>query len=181
MVWTNSPSTWNQFIGALSPTGGEKVLDLGAGKGAVAAKVHDASNGAEVYAIDPSIRKVSSLRQEFPALQGSVAVAENLPFRDSLFDKAYTTLALHHFVDLDASLHEVARTLRQGGKFVILEVDPRSSSGRLFRLFGRLMGEHLNLMSEPELLAKLAGAEGFTVAASTKLQGSNYLIQLARR
>ena len=172
-------SSWDEFVAALTPTSGEKILDIGAGKGSVASRVLQVSKGAEVYAIDPNGKKVEAIRLNFPAIKSSVAGAESLPFPDAFFDKAYTTLALHHFTDLDRALGEIARVLRPGGSFVILEVAPGSAKGMTFRIFGRIMGEHMNLMGEEQLSARLAAAKGLKVARSTKL-GSSYLIQLLR-
>lgn len=138
------------------------------------------SKGAEIFAIEPSEKKVESMRVEFPAIKSSVAGAESLPFPDSFFDKAYTTMALHHFADVDKALSEVARVLRRGGSLVILEVEPGSGLGRIFRFFGKLMGEHMNIMTEEQLLAKLAVIEGFTVADSGRDGGSRYLVRLSR-
>ena len=108
-----------------------------------------------------------------------MAEAERLPFPDSHFDKAYSTMALHHFADLDRSLGEIARVLKPGGSYVILEVEPGSLVGRLFRLIGRLMGEKMRIMTEEQLLARLERTAGFKVARSVGL-GSRYLVQLAK-
>ena len=162
----------------LTPIVGEKILDVGAGKGTVAAKVLQSSS-AEVYAVDPNEKRVSQMVRNFPALRGSVAGAEKLPFLDSKFDKVYTTMALHHYADIDRGIAEIARVLKKGGTFVILEVEPGSWMGRFFRSLERLMGEHLTLMKEEQLLAKLSDNRGFEVTKSVKL-GSRYLVQLRR-
>lgn len=165
------------FIDMLAPAKGERILDIGAGKGKVADRVM--SKGAEVYAVEPDEKKVASMRREYPSIQGSTAGAEKLPYPDSYFDKAYTTMALHHFADPDRALGEAARVLKLGGSFVILEVEPGSALGRVFRFFGRLMGEHMNIMTKGQLMARLGAAEGFKVERSEK-HGSRYLIRLLR-
>lgn len=172
-------SNWELFSDALSPASGERILDIGAGKGSVAQRVLEASKGAEVYAVEPNEKKVAAIKRNFPAIRSSVAGAESLPFPDSYFDKAYTTMALHHFADLDKALAELTRVLKPGGSFVILEVDPGSAKGMMFRFFGRIMGEHMNLMTEEQLKARLRSAEGFRVSHSAKM-GSGYLVQLIR-
>lgn len=172
-------SSWDEFAAALAPASGERILDVGAGKGSVASRVLQVSKGAEVYAVDPDVKKVEAIRTSFPAIKSSVAGAESLPFPDAFFDKAYTTMALHHFNDLDRALGEIARVLRPGGFFVVLEVEPGSAKGVTFRIFGRIMGEHMNLMTEEQLSSRLAAAKRFKVARSTKF-GSSYLIQLLR-
>ena len=167
------------FIDMLAPATGERILDIGAGKGRVADRVSRESKGAEVHAVEPNEGKVAVMRWVFPAIKSAAAEAEKLPYPDSYFDKAYTTMALHHFADLDRALREAARVLKQGGSFVILEVEPGSGLGRVFRFFGRLTGEHMNIMARGQLLAKLGTAEGFRVARSEDF-GSRYLVQLLR-
>ena len=163
----------------LVPSAGERILDIGAGKGDVAERVMEASNGAEVHAVEPNGKRVASMKRNHPAIRSSVASAETLPNADAFFDKAYTTMALNNFTDIDAALREAARVLKQGGSFVILEVEPHSAAGRLFRFFGRLAGEHFTKMTEEQLLSRLRTAKGLEVVTSTKL-GSSYLIQLRR-
>ncbi len=166
-------------MGALAPTAGERILDVGAGKGSVAYRVLEASKGAEVYAVDPNEKKVEAIRHSFPTIRSSVAGAESLPFPDSYFDKAYTTMALHHFTDLGKALGELARVLKPGGSFIILEVDPGSAKGMMFRFFGRVMGEKMNLMTEAQLSASLGGLKELKIDRSARV-GSGYLIRLTR-
>jgi ubiquinone/menaquinone biosynthesis C-methylase UbiE len=163
----------------LRPGPGDKILDIGAGNGAVAARVLRASKGTEVYAVDPSEKRVAAMRKEHPEVKGSVAPAERLPFPDSEFDKAYTTMALHHYSDLGLSLNEIARVIKRGGSFVILEVNPGSGLGKLFRFFGRFTGEHLNMMKKEQLEALFPGPGPFSLQESVTF-GSRYLILLTR-
>jgi len=163
----------------LAPGPGEKILDIGAGDCSKSAKVLEASPGTEVYAVDPNERRIATARRQRPQVKSSVAGAESLPFPDSHFDKAYSTMALHHFTDMDRALDEVARVLRPGGLYVILEVEPRSTHGRLFRFFGRLMGERMRIMSQDQLLATLKRVAELRVTDSAAL-GSAYLVRLAR-
>jgi len=172
-------SDWDAFLGMLAPGPREKILDVGAGDCSKAAMVMQASNGADVYAVDPNERKIAAAKRARPQVKSSVAEAERLPFPDSHFDKAYSTMALHHFADLDRSLGEIARVLKPGGSYIILEVEPGSLVGRLFRLIGRLMGEKMRIMTEEQLLARLERTAGFKVVRSVGL-GSRYLVQLAK-
>ena len=172
-------SDWDAFLSALSPGQGEKILDIGAGDCSKAARVLEASKGAEVYAVDPNEKRIAAAGREHPQVRSSVAGAESLPFPDSHFDKAYSTMALHHFADMDKAFGEVARVLKPGGQYVILEVDPHSMLGRLFRFFGRLMGEKMQVMTMEQLLARLRQAPGLNVASSRGL-GSTYLVKLTR-
>jgi ubiquinone/menaquinone biosynthesis C-methylase UbiE len=175
----DSRSDWEEFMGLLSPSAGDRILDIGAGDGKKAALVLQASHDAEVYAVDPNQRKVTAANRDHPAVRSTVGSAESIPFPDSYFDKAYTTMALHHYSDLDKAMGEIARVLRQGGSFTVVEVDPGSAKGRVFRVFGRLMGEHMSLLDFEPLSLRLRGANGFRLASSAKV-GSSFLFQLIR-
>jgi len=170
---------WDLFYSTLAPVAGEKILDVGAGKGAIANRVLQRTKGAEVYAVDPNEKRVASMRRDYPAVKSSVAGAESLPFPDSFFDKAYTTMALHHYADLGKALQELKRILKPGGGFVIVEVDPASAQGRAFRFFGRLSGEHMNLMSEDQLRSRLGVEDGLRVVSSAKMK-SGYIVHAVR-
>jgi ubiquinone/menaquinone biosynthesis C-methylase UbiE len=166
------------FMQMLAPSGGERILDIGAGKGKVASLVMK-SSGVEIYAVEPNEKRLESMKREFPAIKSSLAGAESLPFADSYFDKAYTTMALHHFSDLDRALHEVARVLKPGGSFVVLEVEPDSGLGSLFKFFGRVIGEHMGMLTREQLQSRLESVGGFRVVRSEG-RGSRYLIQASR-
>lgn len=179
MAAGSAKSDWETFLSILAPGSGERILDIGAGDCSKAARVLQVSNGSELYAVDPSEKRIALAKREHSQVRSSVASAESLPFPDSYFDKAYSTMALHHFSDLDRALGEVVRVVRPGGSYVILEVEPRSPLGRLFRFFGRLTGEKMQIMTEEQLLARLGHATGLRVARSVGL-GSRYLVQLVR-
>ena len=179
MPWFDTASNWEQFMTMLSPGPGEKILDVGAGKGAVASRVLDASRGAALYAVDPSEKAISVIRAKLPKIDASVAPAEKLPFPDSEFDRAYTTMALHHYSDIGTSLKEISRVLKPGGTFLVLESEPRSALGRLFRFFGGLVGEHLQMFTQPQLETKLTESGLFRVVASARLD-PQYLVRSER-
>jgi len=166
------------FMQMLAPAGGERILDIGAGRGKVAAQVMK-SSGGEIYAVEPNGKRLESMKKEFPAIKSSLAGAESLPFADSYFDKAYATMALHHFSDLDRALREVARVLKPGGSFIVLEVEPDSRLGSLFRIFGRVIGERMGMLTREQLQGRLESVGGFRVVRSEG-RGSRYLIQASR-
>jgi ubiquinone/menaquinone biosynthesis C-methylase UbiE len=173
----SSRSDWDALLKMLSPQSGQRILDVGSGEGNLAGEI--SRSGIEIFAVDPQSRKVEAVKRRYPTVKASIAGAESLPFSDSYFDGVYTTMALHHFADLDRALGEIARVLKLGGSFVVLEVDPGSAKGLMFRFFGRLMGEHISLMTQEQLVTRLGSARGLKVARSAGI-GSGYLIQLVR-
>ncbi len=170
---------WDEFISLLAPANGERILDIGAGDCENAELVLRTSEGVEVYAIDPDEKKIARAKSEHSAVKSQVAAAESIPFPDSYFDKAYSTMALHHFADLDRSLDEIARVLKHGGSYVVLEIEPGSLLGRIFRFLEKLFGEGMNITTLAQLVARFESSKEFRVVQSKSL-GSRYLVQAAR-
>jgi len=74
---------------------------------------------------DPSLRRklaaaVARKKPKVP-VEVSDAAGESLPFRDASFDVVVSTLVLCTVRDVDATLAEVRRVLRPGGRFVFVE------------------------------------------------------------
>jgi len=170
---------WEALLQMLSPQSGQKILDVGAGKGELAGQVSKIAADIEVHAIDPNPDKVEAITRDHPSVKASTSGAESLPFPDASFDKVYTTMALHHYADLDKALKEIGRVLKPGGSFVVLEVEPSSAKGLMFRVFGRIMGEHMTLMTAEQLSKRLDSSGNLKVVRSAAV-GSGYLILLSR-
>jgi SAM-dependent methyltransferase len=82
------------------PGEGVQALDVATGGGHVARRLQEA--GARVVSIDPA-----------PGMQPTVvAPAEHLPFADGSFDVVACRIAAHHFSDVRAAVHEMARVSR---------------------------------------------------------------------
>jgi arsenite methyltransferase len=104
---------------ALQP--GERVVDIGAGPGFLAAEM--AAEGARVVAVDPSasMRELARARGvEMEILDGS---AETLPLPDDTLDAAVATQVLEYVPDVAGALAEIRRVLRPGGRVLVLDTD----------------------------------------------------------
>ncbi len=67
------------LVELLAPKGGERVLDLGCGTGALTAEI--AARGAEVLGVDRSEEMIAQARKKFPELRFEVMDARELRFR----------------------------------------------------------------------------------------------------
>ncbi len=122
-----------------------RVLDLGAGDGALSALM--AQSGARVTALDPEPRR--PLR--FPVRR---VPPGKLPFDDGSFDRIFTSNVLEHVGDLAACLAECRRVL-DGGGFMVHTVP--TALWRLLTILGqpitatrhaaRAVGKRLRLRS----------------------------------
>jgi SAM-dependent methyltransferase len=90
---------------------GSRVLDVGAGTGALTAEL--VSRGASAAAADPSPEFVAVLRERFPGLEVEEAPAETLPWADGVFDVALAQLVVAFVADGPAAVAEMARVARR--------------------------------------------------------------------
>ena len=93
-----------------------RVLEVGPGLGAFAARIAAALPGVRLTAIDQSPRFVELTRSRgVDAREGDV---QDLPFGDEAFDVVAALWMLYHVPDVCRALAEVRRVLRPGGLFV---------------------------------------------------------------
>ena len=104
-----------------------RVLDVGCGTGVLAAQL--ASRGYEVSGIDPSEGMLEVMRAEHPEVEAHRGSGDELPFSDGSFDLVLTVAALHHIAEpaaVRATLAEMARVSRPGGRIVVWDHNPRN-------------------------------------------------------
>jgi len=106
---------------------GMKLCDVAVGTGRVArSAVRILHEPCAVIGLDPSSGMLREARKALsgPLVQGR---AEELPFKDDLFDMLSMGYALRHVANLDAAFQEYCRVLKPGGRLLILEISrPRS-------------------------------------------------------
>jgi SAM-dependent methyltransferase len=107
----NPPADLVAFVRAVLGDPPARVLEIGAGAGALAARL--SSIGYDLVAIDPS-----------PGSANVVPTAlHELDEPAGAFDAAVAVLSLHHVEPLRESLQNLARMLRPGGRVAIDEFD----------------------------------------------------------
>ncbi|MEM3506504.1 MAG: class I SAM-dependent methyltransferase [Candidatus Bathyarchaeia archaeon] len=52
--------------------------------------------------------------------------AEKIPFSDKFFDIVFAVMTFHHLEDLELSLKEIARVLKDNGKLIIIDWRPKA-------------------------------------------------------
>ena len=135
---------WRRFAVALGqiPRGGD-VLDLCAGTGDVALEIVRQGSGARVIAVDNCepmlIRGLHKAKRANAAdqVRFAVAPAEELPFADATFDRAFVAFGVRNIADRRRGLREMARVLKPDGRAIILEFSTPSSPlfGPLYRFY----------------------------------------------
>ena len=116
-----------QFLCALEPRTGEGVLDVGSGRGFLAAAIAEATGSTgRVCGLDISEPLLSVARRHcahLPWVEFRQTDATQLPFPDQVFDAAISTQVLEFIHDVDAALVEIHRVLRPGARAVIVDTD----------------------------------------------------------
>jgi SAM-dependent methyltransferase len=95
--------------------GGQRVLDVGCGPGALTAELVTRLGPEALSAVDPSEPFVAAARARNPGVDVLQASAEQLPFPDDAFDAALAQLVVHFMSDPVAGLAEMARVTRPDG------------------------------------------------------------------
>jgi ubiquinone/menaquinone biosynthesis C-methylase UbiE len=95
------------------------VLELGSGSGAMAVELLDRYPTIRLTAtdVDPAMRAAATQRLARYGDRARVqpADATDLPFEDASFDAVVSFIMLHHVIDWERALAEIARVLRPGG------------------------------------------------------------------
>ncbi len=115
------------LVRMIDPQPGQRVLDVATGTGLVAAALarHCA---CEVVALDQSEAMLTGARARLrrdPGLAAQISLhrgeAERLPFADAEFDAVTFTYLLRYVEDRAATMRELTRVLRPGGRIGMVE------------------------------------------------------------
>lgn len=158
-VFINARPRYEYLAKQIAP--GDHVLNVGVGRGGLETIL--LKQGAVVSCLDPSVKAIESLRKQH-ALgdRAQVGFCQAMPFPDHQFDVVVMSEVLEHLADdvLRATLGEVRRVLKQGGRFIgTVPADENLPDnrvlcphcGELFHRWG-----HLQTFSEERLHTMLA-------------------------
>ena len=124
-----SDSAYDRFMGRFSArlaplfadfagiVEGMRVLDVGAGTGALTAEL--VRRSADAAAAEPSSNFVAAIGARLPGVDAREAGAEELPWPDESFDAALAQLAITFMRDAPAGLREMRRVVRPGGTVAV--------------------------------------------------------------
>jgi SAM-dependent methyltransferase len=96
---------------------GDRVLDVGAGTGAVALTIEATMASSQVVGVDPSagLLEYGRGRAKSARVRFEVGDAQALRFEDGAFDKTVAQLVMNFIPDHAKALHEMLRVTRPGG------------------------------------------------------------------
>mgnify|MGYP001045090470 CR=1 FL=1 len=190
-------------VGELPRSPDARVLDLCGGTGDLSRALLAGGRAGFVVCLDfahPMLLRASRKLRRTPGRSAVVeADALRLPFADGSFDGAAAAFGVRNLADRDAGFREVARVLRPGGRFVVLEfsrpagpiLSPlwRFHVRRIVpRLGDRVSGETgpygylartIGEFPEPAFLAGRLREAGFAAAGFAPLSGGIVCVHVA--
>ncbi|HEX3226192.1 MAG TPA: class I SAM-dependent methyltransferase [Gaiellaceae bacterium] len=96
---------------------GKRVLDVGAGTGALTAEL--VRRDVDVAAVEPSPEFTATLQSRFPDIEARQGAAEDLPWPDASFDAALAQLVVAFMSDAPVGIAEMRRVVRPGGTVAV--------------------------------------------------------------
>ncbi|MHB8532072.1 MAG: class I SAM-dependent methyltransferase [Solirubrobacteraceae bacterium] len=144
------------LVTAVQPAAGQRLLDVATGTGMVAAELL-ARARCTVVGIDQSPEMLAAARARF-AGESAARVelvegqAESLPFGDGSFDGLTFTYLLRYVEDPAATVAELARVVRPGGRVASLEfgVPPLAPARWAWRFYTAVGLPALGRLASPE-------------------------------
>jgi ubiquinone/menaquinone biosynthesis C-methylase UbiE len=110
-----------------------QVLDIGCGTGRLLRRAGRRWPGARLLGVDPADGMIEKARLLTPSAAFLLGRAEQIPLPDSSVDLAFSTISFHHWEDQAAGVREVARVLRDGGRFCLADGAIPSWAGGFIR------------------------------------------------
>jgi demethylmenaquinone methyltransferase/2-methoxy-6-polyprenyl-1,4-benzoquinol methylase len=146
MSFGQDPRWRHALVNAVDPRPGQRILDVASGTGMVAFALAARAPGCDVIGLDQSEAMLGVARARVPAparASGQVSFmqgeAEHLPFPDDEFDALSFTYLLRYVDDPAATMRELARVVKPGGRIGMLEFDvpPSAPLKALWRVHTR--------------------------------------------
>ena len=126
-----------RILGSLKISEGMKLLDLGTGSGYLSFPIAKNNPGCEVNGLNivNDALQANRMRADAEGIKNLSFVSYDgidFPFEDVSFDLVVTRYALHHFPDIEHSIKEVSRVLRNGGRLFISDPCPNECDTKRF-------------------------------------------------
>lgn len=112
----------------------ESVLDVGCGTGKLLRHARAYWPDAHLLGVDPAPGMIAMAQRLTPNATFLTGTAEALPLPDASVDLALSTISFHHWQDQVAGLREIARVLRPGGYFLLVDMSFPDWLVRVLRL-----------------------------------------------
>ena len=109
------------------------VLDVGCGTGKLLRRARAFWPDAQFTGVDPANGMIEMAKRLTPDATFFTGMAEALPLPDASVDLALSTTSFHHWQDQVGGIREIARVLRPGGYFILVDASFPEWFVRIFR------------------------------------------------
>lgn len=161
-----------KILGFLKISDGMRILDLGTGSGYLSFPIAKNNPGCDVIGLDivNAALEANRTRADVKGIKNLSFVSYDgidFPFEYDTFDLVVTRYALHHFPDIEHSVGEVSRVLKNGGIFFISDPCPNEcDSKRFVDDYMRLKKDgHIKFYTKDEWI-DICSRQGFIVVDS---------------
>lgn len=155
------PAVRDHLFERLGVQASARCLDIACGSGNYTHAL--AARGGRWVGVDISRVMLAKAEAVHGAARFVRGDAARLPFRDGTFAGAVTTLAIHHFNDLEAVCHEAARVIDHG-RWVIFTAFPEQMRAYwLNRYFPKMMERSIAQMPPSARVLKTLRDAGFAL------------------
>ncbi|MGA1534155.1 MAG: metalloregulator ArsR/SmtB family transcription factor [Planctomycetota bacterium] len=145
----------SEALAAVAPRGWV-VADLGCGAGFLTRLLGERFD--RVIGVDHSAAMLEAAQASVPRgapIEWRQGELESLPIEDAEVDAVFTNLVLHHVVEIDRAVEEIARILRPGGHLVVTDLMPHQEEW----MREELAAERLGI--PPEVVMEALRGHGF--------------------
>ncbi|HET9082745.1 MAG TPA: methyltransferase domain-containing protein [Trebonia sp.] len=142
-----------QFADLAGVRGGERVLDVGCGPGALTAELVKRAGAESVSAVEPSASFAAAARERLPGVDVRQSAAEQLPYPDGTFGVTLAQLVVHFMADPVQGLREMRRVTQPGGTVAACVWDHAGGRGPLAVFWTAVRELDAAAAGEPDLAA----------------------------
>jgi demethylmenaquinone methyltransferase/2-methoxy-6-polyprenyl-1,4-benzoquinol methylase len=118
-IWKKKLVSW------INPKKNNKIIDVASGTGDIAKLCsQNTNNNCEIVCVEPNekmLQKGKNKLRNFNNIKWKMSSAEHLPFEDETFDYYTISFGIRNVTNLNKSLNEAYRVLKNGGRFFCLE------------------------------------------------------------
>ena len=150
----------------------ESVLDVGCGTGRLLRRAYRYWPEAQLIGVDPADGMIERAKLLTPNATFYTSMAESLPLEDNTVDLVLSTTSFHHWQDQAAGIREIARVLRPGGYFMLVDISLPEWLGGVSRL---------NRFHSPSEMRTLFDQAGLYVQTQQKLAWRRWLATVGKK
>ena len=160
--------------------GGQRLLDVGCGPGALTAELVSRAGADAVSGVEPSASFAAAVRERLLGTDIQVVAAEQLPFPDDSFDATLAQLVVHFMADPVLGLREMGRVTRPGGTVAACVWDHAGDRGPLSMFWSAVRAVDPGATDESGLAGAREGdlARLFAQAGLTAVQASTLTVRV---